>query len=146
MKTAYKEVKPFITERLLITIDRALDFAIQNDFRIHGKINTSYKESVVEKISKVSFTMKKKINKMISRLENKMTRKNVNLFFHFLNKRLELNIPIKFEMSRAEAEVVSCRKKYKELKVQLEEERLKYKKLKASYYGSDKESTEYVGV
>ena len=143
MKTINKEVKAFTTERLLITIDKALEFAKENKFEMQGTVDAAYKEAVANKASKATFTMKKKLNKVISRLEYKLTRKNINLFFHFLNKRLVLNQAIRFLMSKSEAEVVASRKEYRALQLQVEAARLKYKSLKASYYGSGEPDTEY---
>ncbi len=143
MKTINKEVKAFTTERLLITIDKALEFAKENKFEMQGTVDAAYKELVADKASKATFTMKKKLNKVISRLEYKLTRKNINLFFNFLNKRLGLNQAIRFLMSKSEAEVVASRKEYRALQLQVEAARLKYKSLKASYYGSGEPDTEY---
>lgn len=143
MKTITKQVTPFTTERLSNVIDKALEFATENKFQINEAVDASYKENVVVKAEKASFTMKKKLNKVISRLEYKMTRKNLNLFFHFLNKRLGLNQAVRFGMSKAEAEVVESRKEFRALQLQVEAARLKYKSLKASYYGSGEPDTEY---
>ncbi len=144
MNTIYKEVKPFTTAKLLITIDKAVEFAKGNKFEMKGEVSSSYKEEAAKKADLATFTMKKKLNKIIRRLEYKMTRKNINLFFHFLNKRLELNMTVKFGMSKEEESVVYAKEDYKLLRQQTEDARKKYILLKRGYYGSGKPNTEYM--
>lgn len=142
----HREVKPFTTERLLSTIDKALEFAKEKNFVLKSQTDySSFKYFVVEKLTKeTSSNMRKKFNKSLRRLEYKMTRKNINLFFHYLNTRLELKMPIKFNMPVAEQELVASRENYKMLKKQLEEARVIYVGLKKSYYGTGKDTSEYM--
>lgn len=152
MKTMYKETKKFTEERLAKAIEKSFDFAQEKQFKIKGQPNASfeklaldYEEAIILKIRDItSFSLKKKINKSLRRLEYKMTRKNINLFFHYLNTRLELKMSVKFEMPTAEQEVVTARENYKLLKQQLEEAKIKYKDLKKTYYGKGEMSTEYI--
>ncbi len=159
MKTTYKELKPLTKERLTSAIDRAVSFAKENNFQISKEDFDfeKYKEAVSKYFeTEISFSMKKKINRRVSRMEYKLSRRKINLFFHYLNKRMNLNMPVKFNPSLPEQEVIKFRKAHKEQKAKLNEIIAKFKKesnydlnkllyieFKKQYYGANKMSTEY---
>lgn len=131
-----------LEKRALMAIETITEYKNKKNIQSTNPIEDLLKhtDSTLEVlIQGLSKTAKKKFNKSISKVEWKLSLKSINLFLHYVARKLmNSDYTVKYKETKAQTEILDARKKWKAQQLIAETLLKEYKEKKGTFFKDEK--------